>query len=179
MNGGNGAHRLLGSAYIAAPAGSFLLHQPETSRNINGGDIKGSHFGRVQFHAHLAVCPTDTFDRPKPGHTEQPFGDGVIDKPAELLVVQLAVRGCCRHERQHRASSGRNLGHRRVAQFARQIRPHPRDSVAYIVYGFGYRFFQYKLNRHIHNAVEHFGEDIFYALQRSDGVFDFARDIGL
>ena len=93
LHRGDGAHRLLGPADIAAPARRFLLHQPQAARDIDGGHIQRCHFGWVQFHAHLTVDPAHAFDGAEPGHAQQAFGNGVIDKPAQLLIVESAV-GC-------------------------------------------------------------------------------------
>ena len=178
LHGGDGAHRLLGAAHIAAPTRGFLLHQAKATRDIDRGDIERCHVGRVQFHTHLTVGPADAFDRAQPRHTEQPLGDGVVDKPTEFLVVEFAACGGRGGKGQHGAPRSGYLGDGGVAQFAGQIGTDSRNRVAHIVYGFGNGLFQHKLDRHIHHTIQYFGEDIFDALQRRDRVFDLARNIG-
>ena len=178
FNSSDGAHGLLGAAHVAAPARRFLLHQPQPPRHIHSGNIQRSHFRRIQFNPDFAIGPADAFDRTEARHAQQAFGDRVIDKPAEFLIVKTAVRICTRGQGEYRATGGGNLGHRRFPQFAGQIGAYLRHRVTHIIDRIRERFLQDKFDRYGHHAVEHLGENVFNALQTGYRVFDLARHVG-
>ena len=84
----NRAHRLLGAADIAAAAGRFLLHQLEAARDIECGDLQRGHLVGVELDAHLAINSTHALDSAHAGHAKQALGHGVVDKPAQRLIIQ-------------------------------------------------------------------------------------------
>ena len=169
-DGGDGAHRLLGPADITASAGCLLLHQAQLARHLNRADVKGCHFDGIQLNAHLAADAAYALDGTQTGHAEQPFGHGIVDKPAQILIVypgQTAVRGQGRrsHKSQYHAAGRRGLGDRRVAQLAGQVGAHACDGIAHIIDRLSQWLFKNELDADLDRAVQHAGVNVLHALQ--------------
>ena len=106
---------------------------------------------------------------------QQTFGNGIVDEPGQIRFVE--SRGGC-SQCQYCAPGSAGLGNARIAHFARQIGTYTGDGVAYIVHRFGSFLVQLKPNADVHIAITHVGDDVPYALQRSNRVFNLARHFG-
>ena len=137
---GDGAYRLLGTTDVATPAGGFLLNQPQLPGDVRRSNPQRGHFCGIQLDPDLATDAAHALDSTDTRHVEQPFGDGVVDKPAQVLVVYAVARCSAGRRRsdkgQHHTPGRGGLGHRGVAQLAGQIGPHPGDRIPHIVDGF-------------------------------------------
>ena len=177
FDGGNGAHRLLGTADITAPAGGLLLHQTQAARNINRRDLQCGHARAVKLDPDFAVHPAHAFDCAHSGHSQQPFAHRVVDEPAQVLRVKRGVGGRG-GKGQHHTPGGRGFGDGGVAHLAGQVGAHPGHCIPHIIDRLGDGFFKHKLHGHLDLAVEHLGVNVFNALQRGHGVLELARHLG-
>ncbi len=152
-------------------------------RDVDGAHIQRGHFCGIELNAHFTCHAAHAFDGAHARNREKALGDCIVDKPAQVLVINKAFaavfrrcRGC--DKRQHHAPCRRCLCDRRVAQGTWQVGPHTCNRITHIVYCIRQRFLKNELDSDADVPVQHTGVDVLDALQRGDGVFEFACHLG-
>ena len=172
---GQGAQRLLTAAQVGPAAGRLQLHLLQLAAHIGGGDAQRQHALRVQLHGHLPVGPAHAGDRAHATHRQQPFGDGVVHKPAQGLVVHA---GHAHRVGQHRLGGQIHFLDDGVAHIGGQVAAHALHGAAHIVHRLLHGFFEAEFGGDGHRAVLHLGVDVFQPLQGGHGVFKLAGHLG-
>ncbi len=181
VHGGDGAHRLLGAADVAASARRLALHAAQLARDVGRRHLQRGHARVIELHADFAEHAADPLDRAQARHAQQPLGDGIVDEPAQFLVVH-RIAGAARRGRggegQHHPPGGRHLRHGRVAHLGWQVGLDPRDGVAHVVHTLGDGLLEDEFDGDGGHPVEHLGVDVLDPLQGRDRVLDLARHLG-
>ncbi len=98
------AHRLARSGDLRLSARRIDILLTKDAVDLACGHAKRLHFGRVKNDPNFTVYTAITANRRHAFNREQSTGDGVVDKPAELLQRHVAgfdreigdrVTGCC------------------------------------------------------------------------------------
>ncbi len=108
-------------------AGRVQIQLPQLLVDLHRGQAQCLQARRVELYANFAVGAADALHLRNAAHTQQPFGDGVVDRPTELLGSHVGGRDGV----DGKGAAVRILApHLRFQDALRQVGPHPGDGVA-------------------------------------------------